>query len=55
LGRLGHNDRRANSIADCFDFSQAPRKFATIPAKYSLDYFLRRPPLTGKAAIVDSY
>jgi phospholipase C len=55
LGRLGHNDRRATSIADCFDFSQRPLKFRTIPAKYSLEYFLRRPPLTGPEAIVDSY
>jgi phospholipase C len=55
LGRLGHNDRRATSIADCFDFSQTPLKFRTISAKYSLEYFLRRPTLTGAAAIVDSY
>ena len=44
LGRLGRNDRRANSIVDCFDFTQSPRKFGTISAKYSLQYFLRRPP-----------
>jgi phospholipase C len=55
LGRLGHNDRRATSIADCFDFTQAPRKFAPISAKYRLEYFLKRPPFSGKEAIVDSY
>ena len=55
LGRIGRNDRRATSIADCFDFSQAPRKFAPISAKYGLEYFLKRPPFTGKEAVVDSY
>ena len=35
LGRLGTTDKRAKSIGDCFDFTQAPRKFGVIPAKYS--------------------
>ncbi|HEY1977526.1 MAG TPA: alkaline phosphatase family protein [Candidatus Baltobacteraceae bacterium] len=44
LGRLNRNDRRANSIVDSFDFAQRPRPFAPITAKYTLQYFLHRPP-----------
>ena len=44
LGRLGTTDKRARSIGDCFDFTQAPRKFSVIPAKYSRNYFLHQPP-----------
>lgn len=44
LGRLDTTDVRANSIADCFDFSQAPRPFRHIAAKYSRRYFERQPP-----------
>ncbi len=44
LGRLGTTDKRAKSIGDCFDFTQAPRKFGVIPAKYSRNYFLHQPP-----------
>ncbi|HVN68240.1 MAG TPA: alkaline phosphatase family protein [Candidatus Binatia bacterium] len=44
LGSLGTTDKRATSIADCFDFSQPPRAFSAIPSKYSLQYFLRQPP-----------
>lgn len=44
LGRLGTTDKRANSLIDCFDFTQAPRPFKRIPANYSRSYFERRPP-----------
>ncbi len=44
LGRLGTTDRRARSIGDCFDFTQPPRKFSVIPAKYSKRYFLHQAP-----------
>lgn len=32
LGSLGSTDAIANDLRDCFDFSQAPRKFRKIPA-----------------------
>ena len=44
LGSLGTTDARANSIIDCFDFSQAPRPFHVVRAKYPESYFLHRPP-----------
>jgi len=44
LGRLGTTDVRANSIGDCFDFGQKPRKFAPITSGYPHSYFVRRPP-----------
>jgi phospholipase C len=43
LGRLNTTDVRANSIDDAFDFSQKPRRFETIPADHSLDFFLHEP------------
>jgi phospholipase C len=43
LGTLGRTDARANSIIDCFDFTQPPRSFIPITAKYSKVYFERRP------------
>jgi phospholipase C len=42
LGRLGTSDERATSIGDCFDFSQPPRKFHAIQARYSREYFERQ-------------
>ncbi|HZY99366.1 MAG TPA: alkaline phosphatase family protein [Candidatus Baltobacteraceae bacterium] len=39
-----YTDRRGNSIVDAFDFTQKPRAFAPIPAKYPADYFIDRPP-----------
>lgn len=41
LGSLGTTDVRANSIADCFDFSQAARPFVpiTIPSSFSKSYW----------------
>jgi phospholipase C len=46
LGRLGENDRRAHSIADAFDFTQPPRHFLPVVAKYSQAHFeLQKPSL----------
>jgi phospholipase C len=39
LGSLGTTDVRANSIADCFDFSQKPRPFVPIPQSFSRSYW----------------
>jgi len=45
LAPMTGSDQHANSPeADCFDFSQSPRKFAPIPAQYNEDYFLHQPP-----------
>ncbi len=44
LGRLGTTDLRAASLLDCFDFTQPPRTFTAIQAKYSRAYFEKRPP-----------
>jgi phospholipase C len=44
LGRLGTTDVSATSIANVFDFHQRPIRFRPIPAKYSREYFLRKPP-----------
>ncbi len=44
LGRLGTSDRRSTSIIDAFDFTQHPRAFVPIPAKYPESYFEKRPP-----------
>jgi hypothetical protein len=44
LGRIGGNDERAASIGDCFDFSQQPRSFQTIPSDLSQSYFEREKP-----------
>jgi phospholipase C len=40
LGSLGTTDVRANSIIDCFDFTQQPRPFNPIASQYSKEYFL---------------
>jgi phospholipase C len=44
LGSLGTTDKRSTSIVDVFDFTQKPRKFVTIQAKYSKSFFERQPP-----------
>jgi phospholipase C len=44
LGRLGTTDVRAKSIIDSFDFTQSPRKFKRIPARYSRGYFEHEQP-----------
>ncbi len=43
LGSLYTTDLRATSIADCFDFTQPPRKFVPIPAKLTQAYFEHEP------------
>jgi phospholipase C len=40
---FGYTDQRAASLVDAFDFTQTPRAFATIPAKYPASYFLTQP------------
>jgi phospholipase C len=43
LGQLADADKRATSpAADCFDFSQQPRRFVAIKAPYPPDFFLHR-------------
>jgi phospholipase C len=44
LGSLNTSDARANSIIDCFDYSQAPITFKNIPSQYSKNFFIRRKP-----------
>jgi phospholipase C len=44
LGTLGKLDRRAASIGNAFNFSQTPRPFQVIPAKYPQSYFLHQKP-----------
>jgi phospholipase C len=44
LGSLGTTDLRATSILKCFNFTQHPRHFRRIPAKYSRTYFEHQPP-----------
>jgi phospholipase C len=39
MRRIGSTDVRANSIVDCFDFSQPPRAFQPIPAELPQSYF----------------
>jgi phospholipase C len=40
LGQLGTSDSRANSIIDCFNYSQPPIVFQKIPSQFSKDYFI---------------
>ncbi|HLY01998.1 MAG TPA: alkaline phosphatase family protein [Candidatus Cybelea sp.] len=44
LGSLGTTDARANSIVDCFDFTQQARSFSVIPSRHNQEYFIRRGP-----------
>ncbi len=43
LPSLHTTDVRADDLMDCFDFSQKPRKFERIPARYPPSYFLHQP------------
>jgi phospholipase C len=43
LGSLGTTDVRSDNLADCFNFSQKPRKFTPIKAPLPPSYFLRQP------------
>jgi phospholipase C len=40
----GYTDARSNSLIDSFDFTQTPRKFVTIPAKYPPSAFTNELP-----------
>lgn len=40
LPSLGYADARADNLSDCFDFSQTPLQFQTIPAPLKADFFL---------------
>ncbi len=40
----GYTDGRANSLLDSFDFTQRPRTFVTIPAKYPASHFTNEKP-----------
>lgn len=40
LPSLGYADAHADNLGDCFDFSQAPRKFQAIPAPLDAKHFL---------------
>ncbi len=42
LGSLDTTDARADDLSDCFDFSQAPIKFQTVPAAHGAQYFLKQ-------------
>jgi phospholipase C len=44
LDSIGSTDVRATSIGDMFDFTQHPRAFEPIPAKYSRAYFEKQRP-----------
>jgi len=41
---FGYTDTRANDMLDAFDFTQAPRAYAKVPAKYPISYFLNESP-----------
>jgi phospholipase C len=47
LPSLGYADAAADDLSDCFDFSQTPLPFQTIPAALKAEHFLNdtRPPL----------
>jgi phospholipase C len=40
IGSLGYADASADDFSDCFNFSQTPLKFQTIPSVLKADYFL---------------
>ena len=47
LAHLAPSDTRANGLEkDCFDFSQAPRKFVVIPSVHKQSFFMHQPPDT---------
>ena len=52
LGSLGTSDVRANSIADCFDFTQQPRSFVPISTRYTKSYWEHYKP---SSAPIDDY
>ncbi len=44
LPSMGQEDQRAAPMTDAFDFSQTPRPYQVIPAKYPLSFFLHQKP-----------
>jgi phospholipase C len=44
LGSLGTSDARANSLIDCFNYSQTPIPFQPIPSNFGKSHFLRERP-----------
>ena len=44
LGQLTASDARANSLDDCFDFSQVPPRFSRVRVRYSPKYFEQERP-----------
>lgn len=44
LGYLGNGDRHADSLIDCFDYSQQPIKFSPIPSQHGASYFINHKP-----------
>jgi phospholipase C len=53
LGSLGTSDQRANSIGDCFDFSQPARNFIPVASSLGIDYFARH--YKPSTAPIDDY
>ena len=49
LGHLGDGDRNANSLLDCFDYSQQPITFSPIQADHDKSYFMHREPSDNSA------
>jgi phospholipase C len=41
---FGYTDTRADNMLDSFDFTQKPRTYVKIPAKYPSSFFLAQPP-----------
>lgn len=44
LGSLHTSDKRSASIINCLTYSQKPRSFRPIQARYSREYFLHKSP-----------
>src|SRR5579872_1028671 len=42
LGNLGYSDARADDLADCFNFNQAPLTYHSVSVRYTKDDLLRR-------------
>jgi hypothetical protein len=40
LASLGYADDRADDLSDCFDFSQQPIVYQTVPAPFNATHFL---------------
>jgi len=42
LGSLGYTDARADDLADCFNFAQAPLPYKTVPVRYTKQELMAR-------------